>query len=41
MRRFGFLKENEKEFVNPEDKEIKNENAIPRLKGCLVKSLEH
>ena len=41
VRRFGFLKENEKEFVNPEDKEIKNENAIPRLKGCLVKSLEH
>ena len=41
VRRFGFLKENEKEFVNAEDKEIKNENAIPRLKNCLLKALGH
>ena len=41
MRRFGFLKENEKEFVNAEDKEIKRENAIPILKSCLMKTLEH
>ena len=41
VRRFGFLKENEKDFVNPEDKEIKNENAIPNLMSCCLKTLEH
>ena len=41
VRRFGFLKENEKEFVNSEDKEIQNENSIPRLKSCCMKTLEH
>lgn len=40
VRRFGFLKQNEKTFVNPEDKEIKTENAIPRLKTCCLKALE-
>ena len=41
VRRFGFLKENEKEFINNEDRDIKNENAIPRLKNCCMKTLEH
>ena len=40
VRRFGFLKQNEKTFVNPEDREIKTENAIPRLKSCCLKALE-
>lgn len=31
VRRFGYLKVNEKEFVNPEDVELKKEMAIPRL----------
>ena len=41
VRRFGFLKVNEKEFVSSEDMEIKNENAIPRLQNCCLKTLEH
>ena len=41
VRRFGFLKINEKDFINPEDREIKNENAIPRLKNCCLKTLTH
>lgn len=41
VRRFGFLKENEKDFLNTADREIKNENAIPRLKSCCLKTLEH
>lgn len=41
VRRFGYLKVNEKEFVNPEDVELKREMAIPRLQGCCLKTLEH
>ena len=41
VRRFGFLKVNEKEFVDPADREIKNEMAIPRLKNCCLKTLTH
>lgn len=41
VRRFCFLKENEKEFIDPANREIKMEAAIPNLKvGCL-KFLEH
>lgn len=41
VRRFGFLQENEKDFIDPSNREFKNENAIPRLKNCCLKSLEH
>ena len=41
VRRFGFLKINEKDFINAEDREIKNENAIPKLKNCCLKTLTH
>ena len=41
VRRFGYLKENEKEFVNQEEIEVKHEEAIPRLKNCCLKTLEH
>ena len=41
VKRFGFLKVNESEFVQPADREIKRENAIPRLKNCCLKTLEH
>ena len=41
VRRFGYLKVNEKEFVNPEDQEIKKEMAIPKLQACCLKTLEH
>ena len=41
VRRFGYLKQNEKDFVNPEALEAKFENAIPRLKNCCLKTLEH
>ena len=41
VRRFGFLKQNEKEFVASEDKQVKNEMAIPRLQNCCMKTLEH
>ena len=41
VRRFGFLKENEREFVDPGDKELKFEMAIPRLQSCCLKTLEH
>ena len=41
VRRFGYLKVNEKEFVNPEDVELKREMAIPRLQSGCLKLLEH
>jgi|Transcript_10747 hypothetical protein len=41
VRRFGYLKQNEKEFVEAESREAKYENAIPRLKNCCLKTLEH
>ena len=41
VRRFGYLKQNEKEFVDPENRAAKYENAIPRLKNCCLKTLEH
>lgn len=41
VRRFGFLKQNEKEFVDPESRAAKYENSIPHLKNCCLKTLEH
>lgn len=41
VRRFGFLAQNEKDFINPENRDIKTENAIPRMQACCLKSLEH
>lgn len=35
------MQENEKEFIDPSNREVKHENAIPRLKNCCLKSLEH
>jgi len=40
VRRFGFLKENEKEWMNKEVYEEKKENAIPKLKNFILKMLE-
>ena len=40
VRRFGFLKENEKEWVNKELYTEKQEQAIPRLKNYILKILE-
>ena len=39
-RRFGFLKVNEKEFVDPVNLTIKKENAIPRFMAAILKTLE-
>ena len=47
VRRFGYLKENEKDFIpqiNGPDDEVameKKENAMPQLKGMCLKLLEH
>jgi len=41
VRRFGFLKENEKEFIDFADRDVKREDAIPRLKHSLLGILEH
>ena len=41
VRRFGFLKENEKEFIDPAHREVKRENAIPRSQVSCLKFLEH
>lgn len=41
VKRFGYLKVNEKEFVNEGDKKIKMENAIPRLQNCCLRTLQH
>ena len=41
VRRFGFLKENEKEFIDPAHREVKKENAIPRSQVSCLKFLEH
>ena len=41
VKRFGYLKINEKEFVNAADREIKYELAIPRLKNCCLRTLNH
>lgn len=41
VRRFGFLKQNEKDFVSHGETEVKRENAVPRLKSCCLKTLEH
>lgn len=40
VRRFGFLKENEKEWINKEVFEEKKEVAIPKLKNFILKMLE-
>lgn len=40
VRRFGFLKENEKDWVNKEVFEEKREVAIPKLKNFILKMLE-
>jgi len=40
VRRFGFLKENEKDWVNKELYDDKQETAIPRLKSFILKLLE-
>lgn len=42
VRRFGYLKENEKDFMPEEsaDQE-KSENNLPRLKNFCLKMLEH
>ena len=41
VRRFGFLKENEKEWIDPEFRATKTENAIPRSQLSCLKFLEH
>ena len=41
VRRFGYLKMNEKDFVNQADREVKLEMAIPRLKNCCLRTLQH
>jgi len=41
VRRFGFLKENEKEFIEADVFSHKREDAIPRLQNCCLKTLEH
>lgn len=41
VKRFGYLKINEKDFINPADREIKRELAIPRLKNCCLRTLQH
>lgn len=41
VRRFGYLKENEKEFIEPVFRTIKKERAIPNLKISCLKFLEH
>ena len=42
VRRFGYLKENEKEFMPEEAIDLeKNENALPKLKNFCLKMLEH
>jgi len=41
VRRFGFLKENEKEWRLNNDDSTKTENAIPRVKIWCLKMLEH
>lgn len=40
VRRFNFLKENEKDWVSDEDRKVKKENQIPRLKMFCLKTLE-
>ena len=41
MRRFFYLKENEKEFIDPTFKATKKEKAIPNLQVSCLKFLEH
>ena len=41
VRRFGYLKTNEAEFVSAPDREIKLEMAIPRLKYCCLRTLQN
>lgn len=42
VRRFGYLKENEKEFMPEEADDLeKTENNLPRLKNFCLKMLEH
>lgn len=41
VRRFCFLRENEKEFIDPENRAIKREAFIPNLKVSCLKFLEH
>jgi len=40
VRRFGFLKENEKEWLNKEVYADKKEVAIPKIKNFILKLLE-
>ena len=41
VRRFGFLKENEKEYIDPAVRAEKYENALPELQISCLKTLEH
>ena len=41
VKRFGYLRINEKDFINPADREVKQELAIPKLKNCCLRTLQH
>ena len=41
VRRFGFLKENEREYIDPAVKGEKYENALPELQISCLKTLEN
>ena len=41
VRRFGFLRENEKEYIEPAVRAEKLENALPELQQSCLKTLEH
>lgn len=41
VRRFGFLKPNESEFIDEDNLNLKTETQIPKLKGFCLKMLEH
>ena len=41
VRRFGFLKENEREYIDPAVRAEKYETALPELQVSCLKTLEH
>ena len=41
VKRFGYLRINEKDFIDPTDREVKQELAIPKLKNCCLRTLQH
>ena len=41
VRRFGFLKENEREYIDPAVRAEKYETALPELQVTCLKTLEH